>query len=154
MKNSTSDLFYRSKNIRRNIFNSPDRCSLIRFNIQQTQQILTSQSGLALIGSLLEKSNYRFELDVLPMPADRGAALKNSDIAVSMIGLLSRGQCDLDIELFRKDHFFPLALNLSRTPSAAILRQRLDGASGKWDAAARRATVKLLKNQAVQKQPH
>lgn len=124
---------------------------MIRFNIQQTQEILTSQSGLALIGSLLEKSNYKFELDKLPMPANRGATLKNSDIAVSMIGLLSQGRCDFEhIELFRKDHFFPLALNLSRTPSAAILRQRLDKASEKWDAAARRATVKLLKNHAVQ----
>ena len=121
------------------------------FIIQQTQEMLTSQSGLALVGSLLKKSNYKFELDNLPMPTDRGSTLTNSDIAVSMIGLLVQGRCDFaHIELFRKDQFFPLALNLSRTPSAAILRQRLDNASEEWDAAARHATVKLLKNHAVQ----
>lgn len=124
---------------------------MTRFGIQETQEVLTGQSGLALIGSLLKQSNYKFELDSLPMPANRGATLTNSDIAVSMIGLLSQARCDFEhIELFRKDRFFPLALNLSRTPSAAILRQRLDIASEKWDAAACRASVKLLKKHAVQ----
>lgn len=124
---------------------------MVRFKIEKTQEILTGQSGLALIGPLLEKSNYKFELDRLPMPSNRGVTLSNSDIAVSMIGLLVQGRCDFEhIELFRKDPFYPLALNVSRTPSAAILRQRLDNASDKWDAAARRACVKLLKNHAVQ----
>jgi hypothetical protein len=124
---------------------------MTKFNIRQTREILTGQSGLALVGSLLHQSNFKFELDNLPMPANRGATLKNSDIAVSMIGLLAQGRCDFEhIELFRKDRFFPLALNLSRTPSAAILRQRLDTASEKWDAAVRRASVWLLKNKAMQ----
>lgn len=124
---------------------------MTRFSIQETQEVLTGQSGLALIGSLLERSNYKFEIDRLPMPANRGSTLKNSDIAVSMIGLLVQARCDFEhIELFRKDRFFPLALNLSRTPSTSILRQRLDTASEKWDAAACRASVKLLKDHAVQ----
>jgi hypothetical protein len=124
---------------------------MIKFNIRQTRELLTGQSGLALVGSLLDQSNYKYELDSLPMPANRGQTLTNSDIAVSMIGLLTQGRCDFDhIELFRKDSFYPLALNLSRTPSSAILRQRLDTASDKWDAAARRASVKLLKKHAIQ----
>jgi len=124
---------------------------MIRFKVQQTEEMITSQGGLALVGSLLEKSNYKFELNNLPMPLDRGATLTNSDIAFSMIGLLVQGRCDFEhIELFRKDRFFPLALNLRRTPSAAILRQRLDNATEKWDAAARHSSVKLLKNHAVQ----
>lgn len=124
---------------------------MTRFGIKKTQEVLTGQSGLALVGSLLEKSTYKFELDSLPMPANRVGTLTNSDIAVSMLGLLVQARSDFEhIELFRQDRFFPLALNLSRTPSASILRQRLDTASEKWDAAAFRASVKLLKNYAVQ----
>jgi len=124
---------------------------MTRFGIQETKEVLTGQSGLVLVGSLLEKSAYKFELDSLPMPANRIGTLTNSDIAVSMLGLLVQARSDFEhIELFRKDRFFPLALNLSRTPSSSILRQRLDTASEKWDAAACRASVKLLKNYAVQ----
>jgi hypothetical protein len=121
------------------------------FTIRQTQELLTSQSGLALVGALLEKTQYKYELDHLPMPANRGETLLNSDIASAMVGLLVQGKCDFDnIEPHRKDTFFPLALNLTRTPSAPILRQRLDKATDRWDQAAQRASIKLLSQHAVQ----
>jgi len=69
---------------------------MTKFNIRQTRELLTGQSGLALVGSLLNQSNYKYELDNLPMPANRGQTLTNSDIAVSMIGrgnqLVQRGE--------------------------------------------------------------
>lgn len=67
---------------------------MTRFGIQETQEMLTGQSGLALVGSLLGQSNYKFELDSLPMPANRSGTLTNSDIAVSMLGLLVQARSD------------------------------------------------------------
>jgi hypothetical protein len=124
---------------------------MVRFNLCQTQELLTGQSGLALVGALLEKTDWKTSLNNLEMPVNRSTTLENSDIATSMVGLLVQGRCDFDhIELFREDPFFCLALNLTRTPSAPILRQRLDMATEKWDATTRRTSLQLLKNHAIQ----
>ncbi len=121
------------------------------FILRQTNEILTSQSGLALVGSLLKKSDYAEAIDSLPTPENRGNNFKNSDIALSMIGLLAQGKCDFEnIEPHRQDPFFPLALHIDRTPSAPRLRQRLDEATAQWDEAALQASVQLLKGYAVQ----
>jgi hypothetical protein len=117
--------------------------------------MLTSQSGLALVGALLAKTDYSAELNRLPMPSHRGHNLHNSDIALSMIGLLCQGKCDfVKIESHRKDSYFPLALGIDKVPSASRLRQRLDGADAQWDEAAIKASMTLLKKHAIQSPCH
>lgn len=123
---------------------------MVRFTLRQTKEILTSQSGLALVGALLQRTPLAQSLNRLPSPQERRFTLKNSDIAFSMVGLLVQGKSDFEaIESFRRDRLFQLALNLSRVPSAAILRQRVDKATEDWDEAIRRANVHLLKQHAV-----
>ncbi|KYC69442.1 hypothetical protein B4099_1368 [Heyndrickxia coagulans] len=56
-------------------------------------------------------------------------------MAKSYIGLLCQGKSDFDnIETFREDTFFQLALDIQRVPSSPTLRQRLDQAAltKKW----------------------
>lgn len=119
--------------------------------IQQTNSLLTSQSGLALVGALLQQTQYSEKLALLPHPANRGRTHLSSDIAKAMIGLLVQGKCDFeDIEGHRNDSFFPLALNLSQVPSTAALRQRLDLADERWDSVAVETAVKLLAHYAIQ----
>jgi len=124
---------------------------MVQFNLRQTHEQLTGQSGLALVGALLEKTNWKVDLNNLETPAHRSSTLENSDNATSMLGLLVQGRCDFDhIELFREDPFFCLALSLTRTPSAPILRQRLGMANKKWDATTLSTSLELLKKYAIQ----
>ena len=118
---------------------------MVQFTLRQTKELLTSQSGLALVGALLNRTQMKQALDRLPSPKERGFTIKNSEIALSMIGLLSQGKSDFEaIEPFIKDRFFSLALQINRVPSAETLRQRLDKATEAWDRVLRRITLKLL----------
>jgi len=63
--------------------------------------------------------------DNATLPARNGVL--NSDILRSYLGLLVRGESDLDaIEGYRGDTFFKQALGLGLLPSSPTLRQRMD----------------------------
>lgn len=123
----------------------------MKFKIQQSNEYLTSQSGLALVGALLKLSGLPKLIDNIDPVQDRSATYPNGDIATSMVGLLSMAKTDFDdIEPFRDDQFFAKALDLRKNiaPSSPTLRQRLNAASDKWDKAVLKANTMLLKNHA------
>ncbi|GGK30861.1 hypothetical protein GCM10010965_24600 [Caldalkalibacillus thermarum] len=100
----------------------------MRFIIKASHERLTAHSGLGLIGFLLEKTDLRPKLNQLKIPGLKYPLLSHSDIVYAMIGLLAQGKSDFEhIEAFREDDFFQYALQLKSVPSAARLRQRLDG---------------------------
>ena len=120
---------------------------MVQFTLRQTKELLTSQSGLALVGALSNRTGLRKALDRLPSPKERGFTIRNSEIALSMIGLLAQGKSDFEaIEPFIHDRFFSLALQIKRVPSAETLRQRLDKATDAWDQVLRHNVVQLLAN--------
>ena len=104
------------------------------FDITQGNESLTSHSGLALIGLLLQKTNIKERLNAVSLPDHPYPAIAHGDIAQAMIGLLCLGQPDfVAVEAFRDDPFFRAALQLEQIPSEATLRQRLDSARGTFD---------------------
>lgn len=135
-----------------NIFSSTHTCGVnMNFQLQQTNELLASNGGLALVGALLAKTSLTEQLNQLSTPANRGQNLKNSDIALAMLGLLVQGKCDFDdIENHRNDPFFQRALGLSRIPAAPSLRQRLDLAKATWDTVVLNASMALIANHTIQ----
>lgn len=99
----------------------------MEFIISETDEVLISHSGLALVGSLLQDSNLRKRLNALQLPGFQRPEVKHADVVTAAIGLLCLGKSDFtDIEPFRQDEFFRMALGLKSIPSEATLRQRLD----------------------------
>lgn len=99
----------------------------MQFIIAETDDVLVSHSGLALVGTLLQRTALRRRLDALDVPARHRPTLSHGEVLLSMVGLLCLGKSDYaDIEAFRGEAFFPRALGLSRLPSEETLRQRLD----------------------------
>lgn len=96
-----------------------------RFEVRQSAKLnLTSYSGLALIGQCCEAAQVEAVIDPR-LPVSQG--MRTSDVVKSMVGLLSLGKSDFEaIEPFRTDRFFKEALGLSKVPSSAWMRQRLD----------------------------
>lgn len=118
----------------------------IRYLLEQSDETLTTHSGLALVGLLLSKTKLQKRLDRLLLP-DRGEPdISNFDVASSYLGLLCQGKSDFDhIEPFRRDDFFSQSLGIETVPSSPTLRQRLNigGVTG-WGKVVIEESVKLL----------
>ncbi len=110
----------------------------VSFHITQGEEALTSHSGLALIGALMGRTRLAARVDEITLAERPHPEVSHGDVMASMIGLLALGKPDYEaVEAFRADPFFCQALGLNAVPSAATLRQRLDGLSGPVEAAIR-----------------
>jgi len=99
----------------------------MKFTIRQTDEILVTHSGLALVGALLQQTELRKRLGQIELGERKRPEVPHVDVLWSMIGLLCLGKSDFaDIEAVRQEEFFRRALGLTRTPSEETLRQRMD----------------------------
>jgi hypothetical protein len=107
-----------------------------KFIIEATNERITAQAGLAIVGNLLNQTILDSKLNAYKLPnISRNPEYSNGDVAKSYIGLLCQGKSDFDsIETFRDDAFFQFALDIKGVPSSPTLRQRLDQAAltKKW----------------------
>ena len=77
---------------------------VVIFEIKDGAEQLSSHSGLALVGALLEQTNLRERLDALNLPQCSEPGISHSHVVYAMLGLLCRGKSDFDaIEPFRAD---------------------------------------------------
>ncbi len=99
----------------------------MRYLLEQSDETLSTHSGLALVGLMLSRTKLNQKLNRIPLPDRVSPHISNGDVAVSYIGLLCQGKSDFDhIEPFRQDPFFSQSLMLKTVPSSPTLRQRLD----------------------------
>jgi len=102
---------------------------MIKFELEQSEEALSSHSGLGLVGAALHRMQIHKQIDNVRLPgAKDDPIIPHSDVLKSYIGLLCQGKSQYEaIELFRDgDEFFPLALDIKVIPSCETLRQRLD----------------------------
>ena len=106
----------------------------MRFQIVQGDEQLSSHSGLALAGAILDRSSIRKRLDAVVLPEHPFPEISHGEVATAMIGLICLGKPDFDaIEAFRNDPFFLQSLELDTVPSSPTLRQRLDSVEGAFN---------------------
>jgi hypothetical protein len=118
----------------------------VEFVIKEGDEHLTSHSGLALIGALMERTDLGSRLSGLTMPGCREPKIVHGDIAKSMIGLLCMGKPDYDaIEPFREVPFFRYSLGIDQCPSSPTLRQRLDVVNGAFDQVVKEESARLIR---------
>jgi hypothetical protein len=103
----------------------------MKYLLEQSDELLTTHSGLALVGVLLSQTKLNQRLNPMVFPGALCPRVENGDVVKSYIGLLCQGKNDFDhIEQFRIDKFFAQALMIKKVPSSPTLRQRLDIAGG------------------------
>ncbi len=121
----------------------------VEFIIKEGNELLTSHSGLALIGALLNRTELGKLLDATILPSCLEPKIPHSDIIKAMIGLLCLGKPDFDaIEPFRNVAFFDQSLGLSQCPSSPTLRQRLNLVDGAFDRIIREESARLIRRTA------
>lgn len=121
----------------------------MKFIIEQSEEHITTHSGLSLVGLLVSKTSLKERLNQTRLPGVSAPEIPHGDVAVAYLGLLCQGKSDFDcIEPFRKDSFFEMALGLERTPSSPTLRQRLDMAAKNfiWRQIILEESLNLIKN--------
>ena len=95
-----------------------------------TDQNLTSNAGLILIGPYLKSKEFRQAITEVSNIKKRSGVISDADIICSWIALLCLGRSDYEaIEEFRKDEFFKTAIGVETVPSSSILRQRIEALS-------------------------
>lgn len=102
---------------------------MISFELSQSQENLTTHSGLALVGMALNATQLNKKANQFKLPAIKDTpTISHSDVIRSYIGLLCQGKHEFEaIEDFRgEEPFFDLALDINQVPSSATLRQRLN----------------------------
>jgi hypothetical protein len=118
----------------------------MQFIISETDEVLVSHSGLALIGSLVQDTNVRQRVNELIVPGVSRPEVKHGDVVTAALGLLCLGKSDFtDIEPFRKDEFFRMSLGLKAIPSEATLRQRLDAMQDACGPILREESAQLIR---------
>jgi len=126
----------------------------VEFVISQTDESLTTHSGLALVGQILRRSQLAKRLDAIPLEGRPQPQISHGEVATAMIGLLCLGKPDFDaVEAFRDDPFFGYALGLETVPSAATLRQRLDQLRHVPDGVVRAESAAIVARHAPQLTP-
>lgn len=122
----------------------------MRFQIVQGNEQLSSHSGLALAGAILDRSQIRERLDAVMLPEHPFPEISHGDISTAMIGLICLGKPDFDaIEAFRDDLFFLQSLGLESVPSSPTLRQRLDSARGAFNEIVLNESARLVGRHAL-----
>ncbi|MDY7030589.1 MAG: hypothetical protein SVY10_01605 [Thermodesulfobacteriota bacterium] len=95
---------------------------------------LSSHTGLALVGALLERTALKDRLSAVGLDRCREPGISHSDIVFSMIGLQCIRKPGYDaIEPLRNDPFFSQSLGLDQCQSSSLLRQRFDGVGDAFD---------------------
>jgi hypothetical protein len=99
----------------------------VRFQLDQSVELLTAHSGLALIGLLLSHTRMAKRLMESSLPGVQQPGVTHRDVVYAYLGMLCQGKSDFDqIEPFREDRFFAKSLGINHVPSSPTLRQRLD----------------------------
>ncbi|WP_240422202.1 IS1380 family transposase, partial [Paenibacillus periandrae] len=121
----------------------------VRFQLDQSLELLTAHSGLALIGLLLSHTQMAKRLVRCSLPGAMQPNVSHSDVMVAYLGLLCQGKSDFDqIESFRADRFFAKSLGIKQIPSSPTLRQRLDlaaASSYEWQTILLEESADLLR---------
>jgi hypothetical protein len=126
----------------------------MQFLISTTDEVLLPQSGLALVGALLQQSKLRQRIDALDVQGCSQPEVQHGDVVAAAIGLLCLGKSDFtDIEAFRDDPFFRLSLGLRQVPSEPTLRQRLDAMRDACGPILREESAMLLRQHARRPTP-
>lgn len=120
----------------------------VHFEFEQSNEYLTSHSGLASVGQLIAQTKIKQRLNQTRLKGVDTPDISNGDIMAAYLGLLCQGKSEFDaIEPFRKDDFFSLALD-AVIASSPTLRQRLDMAgasSAGWQSILKEESAALLK---------
>jgi len=115
-----------------------------RFEIEDSDENITSHSGLSLVGAAI-RNQTKLTKDLDDLSLRHG--ISHSDLMISYLGLISLGKNDFEaINLMADNDFFKAALDIDTIPTADRVRQRLDERAKDYLPALKKASTDFLKS--------
>ncbi len=124
-----------------------------KIKVVLSNERLITPSGLTLVGQVLGKSNLVKKANQMRTDKRSQPQIKNGDILLTEIGLLSLGKTDFDnVNEFHSDkEFYSLALGIENNiPSESTLRNRLDLIGQSMNSQILDGNISLLKECRIQ----
>lgn len=124
-----------------------------RLEIVLGNERLITPSGLSLVGQILSKSNLIKKASLMKTGKRSQPHIKNGDILLTEIGLLTIGKTDFDnVNEFHKDpDFYKIALGIAYDiPSESSLRNRLNGIGISMNAEILDGNVSMFKEYGIE----
>ncbi len=110
-----------------------------KFHVSQANVELSSHSGLALLGDLMQPCKFKHEVDKVHLLRRPNPELRHGEVLGTMTALLFLGKPDCDaVKPLQGDLLLRKALGLPHVPSAETLRDRLEKADHLFDDVVRK----------------
>lgn len=99
----------------------------MKYIIEETDEVIGGTTGLFVVNNILNSINFRKQINDRNKIKIQSKDIYNSDIFMTYIGTLAQGKTDFErAEEYRGNEYFKAALEIKKSPSCSILRQRFD----------------------------
>lgn len=99
----------------------------MKYEIEQTDEIISNNTGLVLVNNIMESTNFKQKINNKNYLKVQSREITNKDIFMSYIGILAQGRTEFErADEYRNNQYFKQALDIEKSPSCSILRQRFN----------------------------
>lgn len=99
----------------------------MKFEIEATDEIISNNTGLVLINNVIETTKFKQNINNKDNIKVQSREISNRDIFMTYIGILAQGKTEFErADEYRNNKYFKHALDIEKSPSCSILRQRFN----------------------------
>ena len=99
----------------------------MKFEIVETDEIISNNTGLVLVNNIIEATKFKQNINDKNHIKVQSREISNKDIFMTYIGILAQGRTEFErADEYRNNKYFKHALDIEKSPSCSILRQRFN----------------------------
>ena len=99
----------------------------MKFEIEETDEIISNNTGLVLVNNIIETTKFKEKINNKNHIKVQSRKISNKDIFMTYIGILAQGRTEFErADEYRNNKYFKHALDIEKSPSCSILRQRFN----------------------------
>ena len=99
----------------------------MRYEIVATDEIISNDTGLVLVNNIINSTNFKQNINNKAHIKVQSREISNKDIFMTYIGILAQGKTEFErADEYRNNKYFKQALDIEKSPSCSILRQRFN----------------------------
>lgn len=99
----------------------------MKYEIVATDEIISNDTGLVLVNNIINSTNFKQNINNKAHIKVQSREISNKDIFMTYIGILAQGKTEFErADEYRNNKYFKEALDIEKSPSCSILRQRFN----------------------------
>lgn len=103
------------------------RVKKMKYEIVATDEIISNDTGLVLVNNIINLTSFKEKINNKNHLRVQSKDISNRDIFMTYMGILSQGRTEFErVDEYRSNEYFRQALEIEKSPSCSILRQRFN----------------------------